>query len=196
MYPLTDVAIPYGVTSIGAQAFFACSSLSSVTIPDSVTVIGLWAFGSCSSLTSVTIGRAVANINEFAFDSCVSLTGVFFRGNAPSLTCCAFYWDTSATVFYLPGTRAWGATFFGVPTAPWVRPAPLILSTPPSFGVRTNQFGFVISWATNASVVVEACTDLALPDWSPVGTNTLVQGWSFFSHPEWTNRRFYPLRSP
>ena len=26
--------------------------------------------------------------------------------------------------------------------------------------------------------------------------NALVQGWSFFSHPEWTNRRFYPLRSP
>jgi hypothetical protein len=49
-----------------------------------------------------------------------------------------------------------------------------------------------------ASVVVEACTDLALPDWSPVGTNTLVEGWSYFSDPEWTNyaNRFYRLRSP
>ncbi len=64
--------------------------------------------------------------------------------------------------------------------------------------MRTNQFGFVISWATNASVVVEACTDLGKLSWSPVGTNTLVEGWSYFSDPEWTNyaNRFYRLRSP
>ena len=77
-------------------------------------------------------------------------------------------------------------------------PNPVILTTPPSFGVGTNGFGFIISWATNASVVVEACADLAHPSWSPVGTNTLSEGWSYFSDPEWTNyaNRFYRLRSP
>ena len=77
-------------------------------------------------------------------------------------------------------------------------PYPVILTTPPSFGVQTDEFGFVISWATNASVVVDACSDLGLQDWSPVGTNTLVEGWSYFSDPEWTNSpsRFYRLRSP
>jgi hypothetical protein len=74
----------------------------------------------------------------------------------------------------------------------------LILWPTPGFGVQTNRFGFMISWATNASVVVEACAGLANPTWSPVGTNTLVEGWSYFSDPEWTNSsgRFYRIRSP
>jgi hypothetical protein len=64
--------------------------------------------------------------------------------------------------------------------------------------VKTNRFGFMISWATNMSVVVEACTNPANPSWSQVGTNTLTGGWSYFSDPDWTNypRRFYRLRSP
>jgi hypothetical protein len=47
-------------------------------------------------------------------------------------------------------------------------------------------------------VVVEASTNLANPVWSPVGTNTLTGGASYFSDPRWTNypARFYRLRSP
>ena len=116
-----------------------------------------------------------------------NLTGVFFWGNAPPYVSASFLGCDNATAYYLPGTTDWGPTFGGLPTVPWVLPYPVILTTPPSFGVRTNQFGFIISWATNASVVVEACPDLVLPDWSPVATNTLVEGWSYFSDPEWTN---------
>ena len=47
-------------------------------------------------------------------------------------------------------------------------------------------------------MVVEACRNLADPAWSPVGTNPLPGGSSYFSDPRWTNytRRFYRLRSP
>jgi hypothetical protein len=113
-----------------------------------------------------------------------------------------FYNDYQATVYYLPGTTGWGATFgdpFGYrPTALWSLPYPLILTSGPDFGVQTNGFGFIISWATNLSVVVEACTNLVNPAWSPVGTNTLTSGSSYFSDPQWTNHhaRFYRLRSP
>jgi hypothetical protein len=77
-------------------------------------------------------------------------------------------------------------------------PNPLILSRSPSFGVKTNRFGFIISWATNLSVVVEACTNLANPIWSPVRTNTITNGSSYFSDPQWTiyRARFYRLRWP
>ena len=104
----------------------------------------------------------------------------------------------NATVYYLPGTTGWGTTFGGRPTALWLLPNPLILTNGPSFGVQTNGFGFIISWATNIPVVVEACTNLANPAWSPVGTNTLTDGSSYFSDPQWTNypARFYRLRSP
>jgi len=67
-----------------------------------------------------------------------------------------------------------------------------------SLDVRTNQFGFTISWASDSVVVVEACTDLANPVWFPVVTNTLAGGSSYFSDPQWAlyPARFYRLRTP
>jgi hypothetical protein len=107
-----------------------------------------------------------------------------------------FYGD-DVSLYYLPGTTGWDAPF-DVPTAPWSLPYPLILYNSSSFGVQTNQFGFIISWATNISVAVEACTNLTNPTWSSLKTNTLPGGWRYFSDPDWTNYpgRFYRLRSP
>jgi hypothetical protein len=67
-----------------------------------------------------------------------------------------------------------------------------------SFRVRTNRFGFDIIGTSNLVVVVEACGNLALPTWVPVGTNTLTGGSSYFSDSQWANylNRFYRLRSP
>jgi hypothetical protein len=72
-----------------------------------------------------------------------------------------------------------------------------------NFGVRTNHFGFNITGSSNLVIVVEACTNLSNPVWSPVATNTLntfigTNGTSYFSDPRWTNysRRFYRFRSP
>ena len=70
---LTSITIPNGVTSIGMQAFDGCGSLTSITIPDSVTSIGWSAFGSCSSLTSVTIPDSVTSIGGNVFDGCKKL---------------------------------------------------------------------------------------------------------------------------
>ncbi len=71
-----------------------------------------------------------------------------------------------------------------------------ILDFGPSFGVQPNGFGFRVSWATNANVVVEASADLASPTWSPVSTNTLTDGWVDFTDAEWAKypARFYRVR--
>lgn len=76
-------------------------------------------------------------------------------------------------------------------------PNPIILNFPPYFGVQANQFGFRVSWATNLSVVLGACTNLATPVWSPLATNTLTGAWSYSSDPQWTNypSRIYRVRS-
>jgi hypothetical protein len=92
----------------------------------------------------------------------------------------------------------WGATFGGVLTALWYQPQPQVLSFEPSFGMQNNQFGFTISWATNVSVIVQACTNLANPAWIPVATNALSNGTNYFSDTQWTNypSRFYRVSGP
>lgn len=55
------------VTSIGANAFWDCSTLNGITIPNSVTSIGHWAFTGCPNLTDIAIPNAVESIGNYAF---------------------------------------------------------------------------------------------------------------------------------
>ena len=64
-------------TSIGAYAFYGCSSLTSITIPNRVTSIGGSAFRGCSSLASITIPNRVTSIGGCAFRGCSSLNAVY-----------------------------------------------------------------------------------------------------------------------
>ncbi len=207
---LTSVTIGNGVTSIGVNAFAGCTSLTAITVDalnSAYSSVDGVLFNKSQTLLiqypggkagSYTIPNSVTSIGYYAFDFCTSLTGVYFQGNAPSADSAVFSSANNATVYYLPGTTGWGTAYGGRPTALWLLPNPLILNNGPSFGVQANGFGFIISWATNIPVVVEACTNLATPVWSPVGTNTLTGGSSYFSDPQWTNypARFYRLRSP
>jgi hypothetical protein len=128
---LSSITIPGSITSIGDRAFSSCTSLRSITVPGSVTSIGYWAFDDCNSLTTVTIPAGVTSMGKAVFIRCPALKGIYFQGDAPKLDW-RFYElfvgsdavriAENATVYYLPGTRGWGATFGGRPTAQW-RPA-------------------------------------------------------------------------
>jgi hypothetical protein len=75
---------------------------------------------------------------------------------------------------------------------------PQVLTGDASFGVQANQFGFTVTGTSNLIIVVEACTNLTNPIWSPVSAVTLTDGSSYFSDPQWANHPacFYRLRSP
>ena len=195
---LTSVTFGKSVANIEDAAFQGCSGLTSVVLPNSVGVIGQFAFYSCGNLTNVVIGTGITNIVGGAFLSCPNLLGVYFRGNAP-VSSESFSQDGLATAYYLPGTLGWTPRFgdpYGLPTAPWFLPTPMILNFETNFGVQSNGFSFTISWATNTSVVVEGSTDMM--SWMPIATNALVSGAFNFSDAQWANYagRFYRVRSP
>jgi hypothetical protein len=194
----TAFIIPSSVINIEELAFHNCVNLTSVTLSDGIKSIENGTFETCMSLTNVTIGNGVTNIEASAFEGCFSLTSIYFKGNAPNVSHDVFNGDNKATVYYLPGTTGWSTNIGGLPTALWVLPYPVILTTASIIGVQTNGFGFTISWATNIPVVVEASTTLANPVWSPVRTNALASGSSYFGDPQWKNypARFYRIRSP
>ena len=71
-----------GLTSIGSEAFYHCSGLTSVTIPNSVTTIENNAFTGCSGLTSITIPRSVNMLEGSPFRACTNLeTIIVEEGN-------------------------------------------------------------------------------------------------------------------
>jgi hypothetical protein len=204
--PLTSVTIPNGVNSIVNNTFRNSTFLTSVTIPNGVTNIGSGtivsgAFQDCSSLPSITIPASVTSIGGFAFEECLDLTNIYFMGNAPSLSPYdVFQSDNNTTIYRMPGTTGWSRSYGGRPVMLW---NPRAQTGDASFGVQTNQFGFNIIGSSNMVIVVESCTDLANPVWTPVGTNKLntfigTNGTSYFSDAQWTNYlgRFYRFRSP
>ena len=87
---LTSITIPSSVTSIGNDAFWYCSGLTSITIPNSVTIIGERAFRECTGLSSVTIGSSVTNIGGGAFYKCTGLTSITIPNSVTSIGLSAF----------------------------------------------------------------------------------------------------------
>ena len=80
---LTSIEIPNSVTSIGDRAFLSCSGLTSITIPNSVTRIGLQAFSYCSGLTNVIIPNSVTSIAYNAFRGCSKLESIIVKEGNP-----------------------------------------------------------------------------------------------------------------
>jgi Glycosyl hydrolases family 43 len=88
--------------------------------------------------------------------------------------------------------------FTSLPLPPWNAQ----IETDKNFGFRSNQFGFDVCGA-DWTFAVDAATNLNNPIWSPLATNTILNGgitngMFYFSDNQWTNysARFYRVRSP
>ncbi|MGA2245333.1 MAG: leucine-rich repeat domain-containing protein [Verrucomicrobiota bacterium] len=98
-------AVPTNVTSIGVDAFFDCTNLTSIVIPASVASIGDYAFDSCSSLTVITV-----NANNSAY---ASVAGVLF--NQSQTTLIQYPAGSAATSYAMPNsvTNIGNDAFYG-----------------------------------------------------------------------------------
>ena len=70
---LTEISIPYGITSIDEYAFRFCWNLTKVTLPESLQHIGEEAFYNCESLSEITIPNSTQSIDKRAFAICTNL---------------------------------------------------------------------------------------------------------------------------
>ena len=100
----TEFVWPEGVTSIGNNAFYECTGLTSVTIPSTITTIGNKAFFGCTGLTSVTIPSTVTEIRDSAFNLCSSLTSVTIPSTVTTIGMYAFCGCTGLNPLTVPNT--------------------------------------------------------------------------------------------
>jgi BspA type Leucine rich repeat region (6 copies)/Secretion system C-terminal sorting domain/SprB repeat len=156
---LTSVTIPNSVTNIGDLAFFNCTGLTSVTIPNSVTSIGANAFDSCTGLISVSIPNSVTSIGIGAFNYCIILTSVNIPNSVTSISDYAFASCSGLTSVTIPNSvNNIGSYAFANCTG-------LTSVTIPNSVTSINNYAF------------ENCTGLTsvTVNWStPIGTNANV----------------------
>ncbi len=114
----SSYTIPEGVTSIGAEAFRRCSTLTSVTIPSSVTSIGEYAFSS-TRLSDITLPEGVASLGKDAFSYNSVLATVKIPGSMTSIGSRAFYNCSALTAVIIDEvTPIFGAdAFLGISSA-------------------------------------------------------------------------------
>ena len=81
----------YKVTSIGNEAFWNNTGLSSITFPNSIKSIGRSAFYHCASLKSINIPNNVTSIGYEAFSDCYYLEEVNLSQNLEEIAGKVFY---------------------------------------------------------------------------------------------------------
>ena len=145
------------------------------------------------------ITASVTSIGNGAFSSCSGLFSVYFKGDSPALGYDVFYRSNNATVYYIPGTFGWGATFGGRPTVQcqWsLADDFIIIDNGDSTCVVNNYIGSggdltipetldsltVITLADNSFRYLDALTSISIP-----GSVTTIGDWAFYSCDGLTN---------
>ena len=103
----SSIDTPSSVTTIGYEAFYECSSLTSISMP-SVTTIGEGAFYGCSALTSIHLPASCTSVFSNPFVACISLREITVDENNPDYTSVdgVLYDKNVETLLACPGSKS------------------------------------------------------------------------------------------
>lgn len=82
---LTSITLSTNITTLPANTFTGCLSLSTMVIPNHIQALGLRCFEGCSGLTSVTVPGSITNIPQYCFNQCTNLTELILSDGIKSL---------------------------------------------------------------------------------------------------------------
>ena len=77
---LSTITLGKGVSTVPFEAFSGCTSLESVVLSDTVEAIAENAFELCSALKTVTAHSSLKKVEDSAFESCAALVAVYYYG--------------------------------------------------------------------------------------------------------------------
>lgn len=69
------------VQTIGAYAFYNCTSLKSIELGDGLDELRQHVFDGCENLQSIVIPQSVGNILDYAFNNCSMISDISITGN-------------------------------------------------------------------------------------------------------------------
>lgn len=136
-------------------------------------------------------GTVAAGATVVGITTSVAFNPTLFQANHPFL-------------FLIRDTNSASILFLGLVSDPTAGSGlrqttsrPLIQTSSGSFGLQNHQFGFSVA-SSNATLVVDVCTNLANGLWFPLRTLTITNGAAFFSEPlpAGSPSRFYRVHAP
>uniref|UniRef100_UPI004025CCBD leucine-rich repeat protein n=2 Tax=Candidatus Limisoma sp. TaxID=3076476 RepID=UPI004025CCBD len=110
---MAAITIPHGVSEIGSNAFYGCSSLTSIEIPEGVEYLYEQVFYGCTALESVKLPQNLLQIGNNCFYRCSSLENVTIPEGVTTIGNSAFY-GCNLNALTLPSTvTSIGGSAFG-----------------------------------------------------------------------------------
>jgi len=89
---LISLSMPNSITTLGDKVFYDCRNLESVNISENISIISINAFAGARNLKKIILPESVVRINDYAFSGCSELESITILGPIQQIGTDAF-WD-------------------------------------------------------------------------------------------------------